>query len=65
MIYREARLRELIADMIQAEKLEQVLERKGYRVTKPESGDNLDSIDVLRSDHLKGATPSEEISACF
>ena len=45
--------------MIQAEKLEQVLERKGYRVTKPEPGDNLDSIDVLRSDHLKGATPSE------
>ena len=51
--------------MIQAEKLEQVLERKGYRVTKPESGDNLDSIDVLRSDHLKGAPPSQKISNCF
>ena len=51
--------------MIQAEKLEQVLERKGYRVTKPESGDNLDSIDVLRSDHLKGLTPSMEKSIYF
>ena len=40
--------------MIQAEKLEHVLDRKGLRVTKPESSENLDSIDVLRSDNLKG-----------
>ena len=42
--------------MTQADRFDHVLERKGYKVSKSEPSENLDTIDVLRSDNVKGFT---------